>query len=274
MADCPPINESIMIAVAKLVDDSQESDRRDPAHSDLEFLINNSGLQAADPSKQGRPVGKSKRIKTVLNWAISNNIGAGEKLVTSIISTVQGYGGFRTESSNFCGNEAIANLVSAFSLVGWELSIDGALYPKVLPVFGTKGATQALKIYAERARNGSIDSPLLAGTAKDLLEATAAHVLTIKWGSYSQSQNFPTLLGQAFTALGFATPTEAVSSGEAANKRVERSAYDLACALNNLRNKQGTGHGRPWNSTVTKAQAIYAVESMGNLASLMLNELS
>ncbi|MDR5671430.1 abortive infection family protein, partial [Burkholderia cenocepacia] len=93
------------------------------------------------------------------------------------------------------------------------------------------------------ARRGALDSPLLAGTAKDLLEATAAHVLVQKWGTYPSTSNFPTLLGQAFTALGLATPSDAVISGEPAHKRMERAAYELGCALNALRNKEGTGHG-------------------------------
>lgn len=115
---------------------------------------------------------------------------------------------------------------------------------------------------------------MLAGTAKDVLEATAAHVLVQKWGSYSASSNFPTLLGQAFTALGFATPTDPVVASESANKRVERSAYELGCALNALRNKQGTGHGRPWLNSVSTSQARFAIESMGNITSLMLDALA
>ena len=36
----------------------------------------------------------------------------------------------------------------------------------------------ALSSYVERARKGGEDAALLTGTAKDLLEATAAYVLT------------------------------------------------------------------------------------------------
>jgi hypothetical protein len=81
-------------------------------------------------------------------------------------------------------------------------------------------------------------------------------------------------LGQAFTALGFATSSELPKQGEPAKMRVERAAYDLACALNALRNKEGSGHGRPWLSNVTPSQAQFAIESMGNIASLMLAALA
>jgi len=273
MANRPPLTDAIVVAVSQLVDDSQ-ADRRDPAHSDIEFQIDTAGLASADPGRiSNRPVGKSKRVRGVLSWALSNNLPAGEKLVTGLVATVQGHGGFRTSSSNYCGAEAISNLTAAFSTQGWDLLPDGSLQPKVLDSLSGKGLTDALRTYADRARRGALDSPLLAGTAKDLLEATAAHVLAQKWGGYPSTSNFPTLLGQAFTALGLATPSDPFVSGEQAHKRMERAAYELGCALNALRNKEGTGHGRPWVGNLTPGQAKFSVESMGNIASLMLDAL-
>ncbi|MGY0658123.1 abortive infection family protein [Bordetella bronchiseptica] len=274
MANRPPLTDAIVVAVSQLVDDSQ-GDRRDPAHSDIEFQIDKAGLASADPGRaNGKPVGKSKRVRGVLSWALSNNPAAGETLVAGLVATVQGHGGFRETSTNYCGAEAVANLASAFTTQGWDLLPDGSLQPKVLDSLSGKERTAALRTYADRARRGALDSPLLAGTAKDLLEATAAHVLVQRWGSYPSTSNFPTLLGQAFTALGLATPSDAVVSGEPAHKRMERAAYELACALNALRNKEGTGHGRPWISGITPMQATFSVESMGNIASLMLDALS
>lgn len=273
MANRPPLTEAIVVAMARLVDDAQ-SETREPSHSDIEFQIDKAKLTSADPSRQGKPVGKSKRVRGTLSWALSNDLSAGESLVAGLIATVQGYGGFRASSTNFCGSEAVENLSAAFASQGWELAKDGSLQPRLLDSLSGKALTAALLAYADRARRGSLDSPLLAGTAKDLLEATAAHVLVQKWGSYSDNSNFPTLLGQAFTALDFATPTDPVVAGEHPKRRVERSAYELGCALNALRNKQGTGHGRPWLSTVSTSQARFAIESMGNITSLMLDALA
>lgn len=273
MENRPPLTDAIVIALARLVDDAQ-SEKREPTHSDIDFLINKANLSASDPGRQSsKPIGKNKRVRSVLSWALSNNVPAGEQLVAGLIATVQGNGGFRSSSSNYCGLEAISNLAAAFSAQGWELASDGSLQPKVLESLAGKALSAALRAYSDRARRGSLDSPLLAGTAKDLLEATAAHVLVEKWGSYPSTSNFPTLLGQAFTALGMATPNDLVVSGEPSCKRVERSAYELGCSLNALRNKEGTGHGRPWVSSVTQAEARFAIESMGNIASLMLSKL-
>ncbi|MES2510226.1 MAG: abortive infection family protein [Pseudomonadota bacterium] len=267
-----PLNDTILVAIARLVDDAQ-SGTREPSHSDIGFQITKAGLSAADPGGQGRPVGKSKRIRGVLSWALSNDDEAGSALVAGLISLVRGCGGFREHSDNFCGVESIANLREAFSTEGWELSRDGSLQPRLLDALSGRALTAALRQYVERARKGSLDSPLIAGTAKDLLEATAAHVLVQKWGTYSSSSNFPMLLGQAFAALNFATPADVIVAGEPINRRMERSAFELGCSLNALRNKQGTGHGRPWESAVSQAQARFAIESMGNIAGLMLDAL-
>jgi len=49
--------------------------------------------------------------------------------------------------------------------------------------------------------------------------------------------------------------------------------YELGCAVNNLRNKQGTGHGRPFLPTVSDNEAKAAIESMGMISEFLLNKL-
>ena len=60
-----PVNDAIMVAVARLVDDSL-SGTREPSHSDIEFQIDRAGLNPGDPKNQGKPVGKAKRVRAVL----------------------------------------------------------------------------------------------------------------------------------------------------------------------------------------------------------------
>lgn len=274
MATHPPLTDPIATALARLFDDAQADHRRDPAHWQIEQLIDQAGLRAGDPARQSqKPVGKFKRVWGTLSWSLSNDQASGEKLVASLISTVQGCGGFRSSSSNYCGAEAITNLAEAFKVEGWELTIDGQLKPRVLDGLTGKALTAALRSYADRARRGALDNPLLTGTAKDLLEATAGHVIEQKFGRAPEVTNFPTLLAQAFMAIDLAIPNGPATNGKPEQQRAERAAYDLACAINGLRNKQGTGHGRPWLSIVTDAQARFAIESMGNIASLMLASL-
>lgn len=71
------LTEDIIVAVSKLIDDSM-SNRRDPSHSDLEFQIKKYGLEQGDPKAQGQTVGKAKRVRYVLNWALEFNIDSGK----------------------------------------------------------------------------------------------------------------------------------------------------------------------------------------------------
>ena len=160
-------------------------------------------------------------------------------------------------------------VVAAWLLVWWARS-----HCRCFGFDGLTGseATDALRRYAARAARAADDSPLIVGTSKDLLEAVAAHVLDQRYGTYDARANFPTLLGQAFAALGLDSigPPQ---PGEPAQRRVERAYYESACAVNALRNKQGTGHGRPWLSTVTLTEAQIAIRTMGSITLFLLARL-
>ncbi len=267
-----PVNDTIIYSLVRLVDDAQK-DRRDPSHSDLEFQINRVGLIHVDPNKDGSPVGKAKRLRIVLNWAIENDTAKAEKLIAGIISSVKGCGGFRTTSPNFVGADAIADLGLALRHEGIFLGEDGSISPVALDNLTGRNLTQALRCYVNRAKKGIEDAALVVGTSKDLMEAVAAHVIQELWGSYPSTASFPSLLGQAFVALDMATPEQKPVQGDHQRCRLERSLYETACSINNLRNKQGSGHGRPWVPDLRASEAKAAVEFIGAISALMLDNL-
>jgi hypothetical protein len=102
------------------------------------------------------------------------------------------------------------------------------------------------------------------------LEATAGHVLRELWPSTNPPQNFPALLGMAFVALELKTPADKLVNGEPPQHRLHRALYEAACAINTLRNKEGTGHGRPWPSSVTPGEARDAIQVIGTVAAILL----
>lgn len=268
-----PLNDEIIIAISIMVDDSQV-ETREPSHSQIEDQFRRAGVICADPNQSnGKPVGKAKRVREVLQWAIDNNIEAGEKLVYYLISLVKGLGGFREESPNFVGKNVILNLKGAFKTEGFLFSSDGVLSKAILDDLEGIEAVEALKAYAKRAKKGIEDAALLTGTSKDLMEAVAKHILLVKRGVYPDQSNFPTLMGQAFIELGMATGFSEKQQNESAQSRVERALFELACSINNLRNKQGTGHGRPVQSTLTEAEGRLSIESIGVISEYLLSKL-
>lgn len=267
-----PLTDSIIIAASKLVDDAQTGTRQ-PSHYDIEMEIKKSGLIDADPNTHGSAVGKAKRIRTVLNWAIENDYNAGEKLITHLLALLRAVGGFRRDSPNYVGAEAIANAIEVFKTEGITLGSDGIATPIVIDNLPLIEQKKALSSYIQRAQKRATDGALLVGTGKDLLEAVSAYVIQIKIGTYPTTANFPTLLGQAFTMLGLATSSNPSVPGEPVQMELERTLYKTGCVINRLRNKQGTGHGHPFVSTITEAEGVVAIKEMGAIAEYMMSKL-
>jgi hypothetical protein len=270
-----PLTDTIVHAVAQLVDDSNNNGAyREPSHADIEFQVKAAGLSAHDPKQQGQIVGKAKRVRAVLYAALEVDPDGGAKLVSGLLGKLRACGGFRHEAENFVGAYSIANVRAAVESEGFVLASDGSLSPRVLDAMRGGELTDALRRYADRARKGSEDAALLSGTGKDLLEATAAHVLTTINGNYPANLNFQSLLGMAFVALDMAVPELPAQLGEPPGRLMERGMFEMSLAVNRLRNKQGTGHGRPWLPTITDEEAKAAIETVGTVAAYMLAKLA
>lgn len=265
-----PLTDSVIFAMARLVDDAQ-SETREPSHSDLEFQINRARLTSGDPKAQGQLVGKAKRIRGTLSWALENNPSGGESLVESLLSFLRASGGFRPGSLNYAGTEAIKNAIAVFRAEGFTLTQDGELQPQILENLSGAALTTALESYIRRAKRGAEDAALLSGTSKDLLEATAAHILIERNGNYPKGANFEGLLGMAFVAIDLATLQHPIQPGEPPQRKVERAMFSLACGVNAMRNKLGTGHGRPWLTNITDTEARAAIQFMGTIAEWLLH---
>lgn len=276
MPDVTPmftLNEAIIQAVSRLVDDAGKP--REPSHSDLEAAFRRANLIAADPHQDPTVrVGKQKRVRAVLNWAHENDPDRGSSAVAGLISMIRGRGGFRPDSPNYCGKEAISTCIASFAGEPVELTIDGVLRPRSLAALTGKDLTAALRSYVDRARRGYQDSVLVVGTNKDLLEATSSHVLTERYGGHSHD-DFPTLLGQAFIAVGLQPQRPKVDPGglEGAQIALSAALYDLGCAVNRFRNKVGSGHGRPFLPHLSESEVHALTEATGLVARRLLDEL-
>lgn len=270
-----PITDTVVHAFAQLVDDSgNNGSYREPSHSDIEFQVNAAGLASFDPKQQGQQIGKAKRVRAVLYEAMTANPVGGSRFAMGLLAKIRACGGFRVGAPNFVGSDAIANAKSACDGVGFALADDGTLSPKVLTALRGPELTDALLGYARRAQRGAEDAALVAGTGKDLLEATAAHVIMTMRGSYPAGANFQALLGMAFIELNLAVPEIPEVQGESPIRAMERGLFVTALGVNRVRNKQGSGHGRPWLPTLTDVEAKAAIESIGTVASYLLAKLA
>ena len=81
-----PLNDEILVAVSKLVDDAQSEGYREPSHSEIQTQIDRAGLSYCDPNQNGNTLGKAKRVRAVLGWAIEHDHTAGGKMVQALIA--------------------------------------------------------------------------------------------------------------------------------------------------------------------------------------------
>jgi hypothetical protein len=229
----------------------------------------------SDPAQRVPGIGKMKRVREVLGCAIDQDIDAGDRFVFSLMANLKSTGAFRCESPDYVGEELICAARTAFRTAGYELDVEGNLRPSNLDNLTAPEITEALKAYVRRARVGDGDAALVVGTGKDLVEATARHMLVQTTGAYPVSADFPTTLYQAFDRLGLATNPELLQRLDRNPQlAIEQSLYLLANAVNRLRNAEGTGHGRPFPSSVSAQQASLAIQSMGIISQMLLDRCS
>lgn len=265
----PPLTEAIIHAVCRLVDD--HGSPREPSHSQVGFVIEQAGLSEVDHAENPRPAGKERRLRAILTWAHVNDIERGQALLLHLFPLLRGCSGFM-EGPHFVGHNQLLSAQEAFAAEGWELTAIGDLHPMLLEITGGQEAEHVLRGYVRRLRRNPDDTPLIVGTSKDLLEATAKFVLFERYGE-DREGNFEGLIGQAFTALDLATRHHPRAVSEPIRREFERHLYDLALDINRLRNREGTGKGRAFLPSVTTAEARAACQAMALISDYLLDAL-
>lgn len=264
------LSDEVALAIAQFF-----AEGHGPSHDELDRLIARAHLAHVDPRMTDPVAGKVKRVRAVLLYATSNDEDAGQRLVGSLIPALRASGSFRSGDDNYAGDTNIQALQDALSAVGFDLTADGVVNPKSMEGLHGTDLTNALQALVKRARSAGDDAALRIGTAKELAEATARHVLVERVGSYPPHGNFQATLYQAYTVLGVAAPDLAdlgALSGDAWES-VERALFILACAVNRYRNEAGTGHGRPQTSTASQSQGRLAAEASALVSELLLSQL-
>ena len=228
-----------------------------------------------DPRRLDPNAGKIKRVREVLIEAAHQDPLKGGQLLLHLVDQLKGAGEF----PRLAQSGALRSLRGVLRSAGFFIADDGTVAPLSLDGLSGRELTTALRVYVERARRGDADAPLVAGTAKDLPEATARHVLIEQGGSYSESMGFQGTLHNAFAAIGMTPvgPSEwqeilkQLDSDPA--RRLQQCVYLAALAANKLRQAEGTGHGRPHDAKISGHDARIAAEAAALTSGAMLDRL-
>ncbi|MFN5540370.1 MAG: abortive infection family protein [Candidatus Melainabacteria bacterium] len=261
-----PLEEEIIYSLSELFNDRGQ---KQPSHAEIKNVIERGGLSYPETSE-----GKSKKIQTVLFQAYENErYKEGGNISLSLCKLLKAKGGFIKETKNYVGDDPIASFRSILRQYNFILSSDGYITPVALEGLEGRELTEVLLKYAKRAQKGIEDAALVVGTGKDLIEATAKHVLVELGNSYSEHKNFEFLLAQCFMALGMKTSEDKSDANERKTHEIERHLFSLALSINRLRNKEGIGHGRPFISELVEDESKIVIELVGVITEKILLQL-
>lgn len=241
-----------------------------PRHTDLDAVFLRTGFGDIAPYDDTQP-NKEIRVRRTVQAAIRRPTRARE-LVEGLLAEMRAAYCFEPRHDQF-DVERFHAAQQAFGRAGWELTDDGELRFTGAVELET-GGRPALDEQLARLQ-GAIDDPALAiGAAKDLLEAVAKFVLEEIAGGVPANADFSSLWFHARDRLGI-HPKD-VTDGQPGGSHVRailQSTWTIAEKVNDLRNEQGTGHGRTLPTGITSEMAVLVVREACSVAEFTLRAL-
>ena len=241
-----------------------------PSHSQLSSAFIGAGYSDDDPySPATQTPNKEIRVLTVCRAAIRRPDRA-KTLVENILLQLR----LKDCFSNSDHEADVRRLRNALVREGY--SIDDAGYLSVAGYVDlTTGGREALEEQLDRIRRSTDDPALLLGSAKDLLEAVAKFVLEEEHMLPSGNPSFNQLWFLARERLGVLPQQVAdnVPGGRQARK-ILQSSWTIAEQVNELRNLQGTGHGRTLPTAISADLALLVVREACSVAQFMLTQVN
>lgn len=259
-----PIDGEVAGAVAKFFHGGTG-----PSHTAITRVLVSSGYNdghSYDPNVPG--ANKESRVLTAFNTARRQPSGA-RKLLDGLLTELRLNGQIGTDKPSDDENR----LRVALGRSGWLLTPEGHLRA-FAGVDVETGGREALEVQLDRLRRSTADPALLIGTAKELLESVAKFVLEEHGIPTSSKMDFGQVWHLARERLGILPQqVDPDIPGATSIKKIHGSTWHIAEQVNELRNLQGTGHGRTMPAGITEDLAMLVVREACLVAEYLLNKL-
>ncbi|MBK8446296.1 MAG: abortive infection family protein [Micropruina sp.] len=241
-----------------------------PTHSAITRVLVGAGLN--DDYQYGpQGAGPNKEQRVMSAFTRASRLGGGRKLLDGLLSALRHTGLLGRVSAERSDDEV--RLRAALSRSGWMLTDDGQLTTVAGADLET-GGRAALDETLGRLRGSGADPALAIGTAKDLLEAVAKFVLEELGMPVPKAMDFNAIWYVARERLGILPEKVDQSlSGYKQIRAIHQSSWTIAENVNELRNLQGTGHGRTLPTGVSEDLALLVVREACSVAEYMLRLL-
>jgi hypothetical protein len=246
-----------------------------PRHATLSRIFAQAGYSAAAPyapNSSTQQMNKEDRVRVTVSAAVRDPHRARD-LVEGLLSEYRVAGFFRPDADAVTREDARV-LRAAFARVDWELSEDGELRPAGIGAVVAAEGRPAIEDQLSRLRRATDDPALLLGTAKEMLESTAKYVLDAFAVPYTPSTSFDELWFHARDRLGMhPRDIDASTPGGPEVREILQSCWSIARMSNEIRNIDGTGHGRTLPALMRPELALLVVREACSVAQMMLASL-
>jgi hypothetical protein len=240
-----------------------------PSHSQLTAAFTGAGYLGDDPySPVTQTPNKETRVLSVCAAAIRRPDRA-KKLVENILLQLRIKDCFSSSEHE----SDVLRLRNALRREGYSLSETGHL-SALGDIDLATGGRDALEEQLDRIRRSTDDPALLLGSAKDLLEAVAKFVLEEEHMLPPGNPSFNQLWYLARDRLNVLPQQvpDGVAGGQQARK-ILQSSWTIAEQVNELRNLQGTGHGRTLPTAISADLALLVVREACSVAQFILSQV-
>lgn len=241
-----------------------------PSHTTLTRTFTSCGLGDVDPydPSTGTP-NKQQRVLTVCGAARRRPSGVSDKLLDLLLTDLRIARIFDVELPTVV--ERVATLRKALAVKGAGLDDEGRLR-RTNPINLATGGRAALDEQLARLQHNVEDPGALLGGAKELLESICKFVLEEQQMLPDRKMDFDELLALALDRLQLQPQTvNAAAPGGKQLRAIYQSAKTTASTINELRNLQGTGHGRTLPTGISKETGRYVIREATHVAELLLS---
>jgi hypothetical protein len=250
-----------------------------PKHSTLTRVFARAGYGDAaryDPSDPLQQPNKENRVRDTVAAAARDQHRSRE-LIEALLAEYR-VAGFFTRNQDPAlevhRQDSVQVLKRAFVRIDWELTEDGQIRPAGIGALSALEGRPAIEDQLARLRRATDDPALLLGTAKEMLESTAKYVLDVFTVPYSPASDFDELWFHARDRLGLHPKDVDISQpGGQQIREILQASWSIARMSNDLRNVEGTGHGRTLPTGMTSEMALLVVREACSIAQMVLSSL-
>jgi hypothetical protein len=246
-----------------------------PRHATLSRIFAQAGYATAapyNPNSLTQQMNKEDRVRVTVSAAAREPYRARE-LVEGILSEYRVAGYFKSDA-DAATREDVRVLRAAFARVDWELTPDGELRPAGVSSVVAAQGRPAIEDQLSRLRRATDDPALLLGTAKEMLESTAKYVLDAFAVPYTPTTGFDQLWFHARDRLSMhPKDIDASTPGGPEIREILQSSWSIARMTNEIRNIDGTGHGRTLPAQMSPELALLVVREACSVAQMVLSSL-